>query len=62
MVESAGLQWVETRGESPAAGDAQPTPRQPRGRPRRSRKATEAEADAGSSALTQIETQPPTAS
>ena len=58
IVESAGLQWVETRGDVPTMADLAPPPREPRGRPRRARKAPEA---AGGEQLTQIETQPPAA-
>lgn len=54
LIESAGLQWVETRG-GPTLDEVAPPPQAPRGRPRRSRKAPEAAAEP----LTQIETQNP---
>ncbi len=58
LVASAGLQWVETRGDVPTMAELAPPPREPRGRPRRARKAAESTA---SEPLTQIETQPPAA-
>ena len=53
LVESAGLQWVETRSAAP--DELPQAPRQPMGRPRRVRRSDEV----AEQPLTQVETQTP---